>query len=249
MQCILKRRYNESVTPSIVSWQNGTDAEIAAMIQAADAGTIDLSDYWSVGDERVVHLSAMQSSDVFESGTEAQDVVWVLMNEGYAGTGNEGVHFVVGQKDCLAETGRINATGTVAGSWEQYAMRSVLNTDYYNAIPSVLRSALKTFVTYTGYSENDNLQSVNDKVALFAEKEVTGDKTFASNAESVLSQIKYYETAANRIKNKGVSANTWWLRSPNYGYSAQYCGDINPQGTPYGIAANNYAGVAPFVCI
>lgn len=43
----------------IVSWADGTDEEIAAMLDAHYKNEINISDYWSVGDERVMHLSAM----------------------------------------------------------------------------------------------------------------------------------------------------------------------------------------------
>lgn len=50
-----------------VSWADGTDEQIAAMIQAADEGEINLADYWNVGDERTVQLSAMEATGVGES--------------------------------------------------------------------------------------------------------------------------------------------------------------------------------------
>lgn len=40
----------------IVSWANGSDEQILAMVQAADEGRIDLHNYWSIGEEREVTL-------------------------------------------------------------------------------------------------------------------------------------------------------------------------------------------------
>lgn len=65
----------------IVTWADGTDEEIVAMVEAADKGEINLADHWKVGDERVVHLSAMAATEVEESHV-AQDVVFVLMHMG-----------------------------------------------------------------------------------------------------------------------------------------------------------------------
>lgn len=48
-----------AVLAKIVTWAGGTDEEIVLMVAAADAGYIDLTDYWAVGQERTVHLSAM----------------------------------------------------------------------------------------------------------------------------------------------------------------------------------------------
>ena len=47
----------------IVSWANGSDEQILAMVQAADEGRIDLHNYWSIGDEREVTLQ-----DVIDDG-------------------------------------------------------------------------------------------------------------------------------------------------------------------------------------
>ena len=66
---------------NIVTWADGTDAEIVAMVNAADDGMINLADYWSVGDERQVTLSAMEATGVGESHVE-QTVTFVLMNAG-----------------------------------------------------------------------------------------------------------------------------------------------------------------------
>ena len=48
-----------AILAKIVTWAGGTDEEIVLMVAAADAGYIDLTDYWAVGQERTVHLSAM----------------------------------------------------------------------------------------------------------------------------------------------------------------------------------------------
>ena len=53
--------------PSLVTWAGGTDEEIVKMVQLADEGKINLSDYWAVGDTRTVQLSAMSATGVGES--------------------------------------------------------------------------------------------------------------------------------------------------------------------------------------
>lgn len=83
---------------SIVSWANGTDAEIAALIAAADRGEVDLyaDAGWRVGDERTVSLSAMAASGTYDGVTwnvgeshDAQTVTLVLADGGTTSeTGN-----------------------------------------------------------------------------------------------------------------------------------------------------------------
>jgi hypothetical protein len=105
----------------IVTWGGGTDEQIQAMVQAADNGEIDLTDYWSVGDERQVTLSAMEATGVGESHVE-QTVTLVLMNVGgkelanATASGRTTCSFIVGQKGCLAETGYMNSSGGNSGT-------------------------------------------------------------------------------------------------------------------------------------
>ena len=64
----------------IVSWTTGTDAQIAAMVAALDTGKITIEQTgWQIGEERIVHLSAMEAISVGESHA-AQDVSFVLMD-------------------------------------------------------------------------------------------------------------------------------------------------------------------------
>ena len=108
-------------TVEIVTWADGTDEQIAAMVAAMDAGTLSIEDTgWAVGDERQVTLSAMEATGVGESHAE-QTVTLVLMDsqhytltEATAG-GDTKDHFVVGLKNCLNEAGYMNSSYTNSG--------------------------------------------------------------------------------------------------------------------------------------
>ena len=233
----------------IVTWADGTDAQIAAMVAAADNGDITLTDYWSVGDERTVHLGAIpaNSNGAFTTAMDEQDVVMVIMNVGYMN--QEGIHFVVGQKDCLNQRGRMNTGNFNRGSWNACRMRTCLNQTtsggYYYAIPDDLKPIFKEFTvttsqSYTG-SELQLLTAV-DKFALFAEKEVFGDCEQSISLEDILTQIQYYTTSSNIIKNM-----YWWERSPKrMGSTSSFCYVTN-KSSYYG--ANYLQGISPFGCI
>ena len=45
----------------IVTFQEGTDNEIKAMLNAHYAGDINIEDYWHVGDTRKIHLNGIAS--------------------------------------------------------------------------------------------------------------------------------------------------------------------------------------------
>lgn len=242
----------------IVDWKDGankgTDEQIKAMIDAADAGKINLSDYWSVGDERTVHLSAMTAGDGLDTAQPEQDVVLVLMDtgihSGYKDVNNKTINFVWGQKNCLSGYGRMNTSNTNSGSWNGCAMRTDLNNKYYSALPATFRSCLKQFnvITAQVYNGSTN-QTSQDYISLFAEKEVFGTTTNSNTTEAAaLSQIEYYKTTSNRIKKRNGSNYYWWERSPYSSGAGTFCG-VGSGGNAGGYDASGTLGVAPFGCI
>ena len=236
-------------TLKIVSWADGTDEEIAAMVAAADAGQINLSDYWKSGDTRTVHLSAMAATGVGETHT-AQNVQFVLTDPGhYTLASGKKCSFVVLQKDCLKESGAMNSRGTNRGGWNNCPRRTWCNSVYRNAIPSTLRGIFKQFTTYAATGTGSYVIASTDWFSLFSEKEVFGSTTYANSwAESRNRQLTWFKTSSNRIKRVNDSANFWWERSPNSGNSYSFC-SVRSGGTAYAYLANSAGGLAPFGCI
>lgn len=244
----------------LVSWANGTDAQIAALVAAADRGDLDLYNDagWRIGDERTVHLSAMAATGVGEAH-DVQDVVMVLMDRGHytlntaKASGRTVDDFVVGMKDDLVSRGYMNSSNTSEGSWNGCARRTWCNNVFRAAIPETLRGIFKQFkvITAQTYNGTTNQTSV-DYFALFAEKEIHGTRTYSNATEAnALSQIEYYKTEANRIKKwsgSDVSGSiyTWWARSS---YSTTHFIFTDIRGVPRGLDANRADGIAPFGCI
>lgn len=241
----------------IVTWAGGTDEEIVKMVQLADQGIINLSDYWAVGDTRTVRLSAMSATGVGESH-EAQEVDLVLMHAGgyelneAVASGRTKCSFVVGLKDGLAEAGYMNSSNTNSGSWNGSARRTWCNNVFRNAIPSTLRAIFKQFKTITAetYNGSTNQESV-DYFALPAEKEIFDSRNYSTETEfNALFQFDYYKTTSNRVKKLGKTgtASIWWERSPDCNYSTNFC-IVGSDG----YANHYYAGytgvLAPFGCI
>lgn len=249
--------FTVTVSVKIVTWAAGTDAEIVAMVEAADAGIITLSDYWAVGDERSVSLSAMAATGVGESHA-AQTVTMVLMNQGgktlveATESGRTECSFIVGLKNCLTETGYMNSSDTNSGSWNSSARRTWCNSIFRNAIPSTLREIFKQHknLTIAAYNGSSN-QETADYFALPAEKEIFGSATYSNSVEAnALSQFTYYATASNRVKKLGNSgsASVWWERSPYSGGSSYFC-RVYSGGSAYNSYASIAYGIAPFGCI
>ena len=238
-------------TLKIVSWADGTDEEIAAMVAAADAGQINLSDYWKSGDTRTVHLSAMAGSVPNASESyAAQDVQFVLTDPGhYTLASGKKCSFVVLQKDGLKEHGVMNLQGISEGGWDQCPRRTWCNSVYRNAIPSTLRGIFKQFTTYAANGPGSSSVASTDWFALFSEKEVFGSTTYAnSSAESKNSQLTWFKTSSNRIKRTDGSTRWWWERSPYSGYSNRFCCVTNRGGARWS-SADLERGLAPFGCI
>jgi len=244
--------FTVQVNVKIVTWAAGTDAEIASMVEAADKGLITLSDYWTVGDERSVSLSAMAATGVGESHA-AQTAKFVLMNAGgkdlvtATESGRTICSFVVGLKDCLNEAGYMNSSNTNANGWDGCARRTWCNGIFRNAIPSALRGIFKQHKNKASAGSGSSaINTSNDYFALPAEIEVFGTRSYSASGEG--SQFKYYETASNRIKNVNGSAANWWERSPYSSSSTNFCG-VFSNGFADLYSASHAYGLAPFGCI
>lgn len=256
----------------IVTWASGTDSEIAAMVSSHMAGALDLTDYWAVGDERTVSLSAMTATGVGESHV-AQNVTMVLVDKNnqnytYTSTPSSGkTHpaFIVQLKNGLdngskGEMGYMNSTDTNSGSWGSTARRTWCNSTFRSSIHSTLRAIfhqvhVKTAAVYNG----STLQTTQDYFFLPAAKEVfggtatsAGSATAYSNLKefNALTQWKYYETSANRIKKYGNSGSAyrWWERSPRMNTADGFC-FVTPSGTADNYTASNALLIAPVGCI
>lgn len=237
----------------IVTWADGTDEQIVAMINAADKGLINLSDYWSVGDERQVTLSAMEATGVGESHV-GQTVTFVLMNAGGktlakpTPSGRTECSFIVGMKNGLAEKGYMNSSNTNSGGWDSCARRTWCNEVFRNAIPESLRGIFKQHLNVTANGGGTTTVTSTDYFALPAEKEVFGSVSSAnSTAEISLTHFEFYKTSANRTKKTGDggSAYNWWERSPRFDYSSSFC-YVYSNGSANATAASNTYLLSPF---
>lgn len=234
----------------IVPWSTGTDEQIAAMVAAADAGEIVLSDYWSAGDTRTVQLSAMAQSGVYGESHAPQSVQFVLTDPGHYTLANgKPCSFVVLQKDCLKEYGAMDLQGSSGGGWNDCPRRTWCNSVYRNAIPSSLRGIFKQFKVRTATGTGSGSTESRDWFSLFSEKEIFGSTTYAnSSAESKCSQLDYYKTSSNRIKRANGSASYWWERSNHGRTGGRFC-CVSDIGAARWATPQDRRGLAPFGCI
>lgn len=249
-------RYKPQQQPivEIVSWADGSAAQIKAMLDAEKAGQINTADYWNVGDKRTFHLSAIQAYSV--NGVEiiaaqpAQDVEIALAHKGlYKDANNNTVRWVTTLVNCLAQQGKINGTNTNNGSWNNAAIRSYLNDYVFPAMAAEDRALFTQFKTVTANPYNGTtIETSVDNLALFAEKEIFGVATYSNDTEAnALTQIDYYKTAESHTKTAGGNLCYWWQRSPTKNYDSAFC--LSNIGNASFNPAGQNQGISPFGCI
>ncbi len=122
----------------------------------------------------------------------------------------------------------MNSSGNNRGGWPACDMRTYVNNDIYNALPSELKNAIIDTFVVSGYgatAEGPNNFTSTDKLYLFTTKEVGYD---FSSVDTVISETRildyYYLNSAqtSRIKQVNGSNANWWLRAPFRTYSRDF---------------------------
>ena len=146
----------------------------------------------------------------------------------------------------------MNSTNTNAGGWPATSMRTYVNNDIYNALPSELKNGIIDTYVVSGHGKNDpaNFTST-DKLYLLSTKEVWG-KEGTSNVinydttDAYTRQLDYYKAQGVTISNysgaKKIGA--WWLRAA-YSYASNSFCTVDIYGHWNNYYAFNSGGVAP----
>ena len=248
-----KLRTNPYPTPSVVagipmvgfSW--GTDAQIAAILDAAAAGTINLQTDagWKIGDQRLIQVAAHVAGNSVAQPAQSIPIDITSFDE-YEGCGNKLQFDFAASLSALV---RMNSSNTTTGGYGASEMFTTTLPALVNALPEWLRTRLKTFDvqgTAGGYSTTLTTISGN-KLALRSAYEVFGSGQNGLAQEGT--PVPYYVNQVNyRIKSQGIngSASSWWERSPSG--AASFC-NVGSGGTADNGGASAARGVAPFGCI
>ncbi len=154
----------------------------------------------------------------------------------------------------IIRTRTMNDTNTNVGGWPATSMRTFVNNDIYNAIPSEIKNAIidTTVVSGHGSTNGEENFTSTDKLYLLAPKEIyTNWSNSNDTAKDLTRTLDYYTsigvTTSNysgAIKKNGTSAEWWWLRAA-YSTTTSYFLGVNTTGRYYNDYANNASGVAP----
>ena len=128
-----------------------------------------------------------------------------------------------------SQSGSVNGDGN-KGGWEYSEMRTYVNTDIYNALPTSLKNAIINTTVVSGHGINDTTNfTTTDKLYLLSTHEVweddDGDTSYGINyydaAYNNTRQLDYYKnnnvkstsSYSGTIKQNNGSDYSWYLRS------------------------------------
>ena len=244
---------NVTVTVKTVAFNDSaTDQEIIDMLDAHEQGIINITDYWTVNDTRTASISSIAATGVGESHAAQQVHVVLSHRGGQTLEDGSACTFQWDFVEALVEAGYMNSSNTNSGGYDGSARAPWNDTPMYNALPAWLKKMTKPFKVTSGVGggASSGLQTTVHKLALRAEKEVFGTRSYSfSDEANALTQVDYYKTSDNRKKKRGISGSVdyWWLRSSCSGYSNYFCGVGSGGSADIGYASNT-SGLAPFGC-
>ena len=209
---------------------------------------------YNVGDTKTVDMGTLGTHTlrIANKSTPAE-----CSTEGFSQTA---CGFVL-EFDDIITTYNMNSTNTNVGGWHASAMRTYVNTDIYNALPTELKNGITdtTVVSGHGSTAGETNFTSTDKLYLLSTHEVWEDVDGNTS-----SGIDYYDTAYNNTRQldyyKGLNVTTssysgaikqlngsnyyWWLRSAGSDRTRNFFG-VGGIGTCDSYSAASTSGVSP----
>ena len=227
---IVKPWYKKSGGVKVVPFSTGTDAEIAAMLDAYYNGELTWAEMgWAVGDTRLIHLDGFACPDPYSSSSiSAQDVTVVIVDHDHntLATAINGITkacITVQFREALGKDGGKDGSIYINGDtsldksfskWSALYMRTYMSNVLLPAFTystnkgsgTSFKDMLKTArnVRHTTHSSTAS-ENVDDILFLPSYCEVFGTKSYTNyqtTSPTEGSQFAYYATAANRKKYK-----------------------------------------------
>ena len=137
--------------------------------------------------------------------------------------------------------------------WPATSMRTFVNNDIYNALPSEIKNAIidTTVVSGHGSTNGETNFTSTDKLYLLSTAEVWANGHDYDTARDVTRQLDYYKNLgtstsnySGAIKKEGTSVSSWWLRAA-YSTTTNYFLSVYGYGGWGSISACSTYGVAP----
>jgi len=127
--------------------------------------------------------------------------------------------FVIEFVDIINEHA-MNSTRTNVGGWRDSEMRTYVNDNIYNSLPTEVKNGIidTTVVSGHGSTSGEANFTTTDKLYLLSTKEVFGTNATYDTAGTETRQLDYYKNilvsnGLGRIKTFNGSNSYWWLRT------------------------------------
>ena len=186
------------------------------------ARTNNLSNY-NVGDTKTIDMGTYGTHTLRITNTSTPSE---CSTSGFSQTA---CGFVLEFADIIT-TYKMNNSNPNKGGWPVTRMRTFVNNDIYNAIPSELRNVIIDTTVVSGHGRNDTSNFTStDKLYLLSPAEIwaqgTSNTVNYDTARDVTRQLDYYKNLgtstsnySGAIKKNGTDADFWWLRSAHSDY-------------------------------
>lgn len=204
------------------------------------------SKYWKVGDEIDIKIDYL--------GTYTFQIYGFDIDDKADGSGKAGITF--GMKNLLAE--RLYMNVTYSTGWGDSYMRTGLIPLIYENMPNEVKTVIKPVnkitakTTLNGYAYDYSLETTEDELFLFAEKEVGLDRYSNEIEYNVLPTYPIFNDSNNLVKTMDDGYDeypaTWWLRSPTT-FGSTYFVSIDDVGQPFYDAISSSNGVCFGFCV
>ena len=243
----------------IVSWAEGSDEEIVAMIKAANDGKIDLHDHWNVGDIRTIEMTAETNF-----GWKAGSYNWRLLDTNFktltTPIGNQTKsNFLIGLENLENTQGFRMHSSDAAVDWSNCDLRNNMNTYLLNAFPLIWQTNGIIKRITNRYSKVDGTNgTISDLFFIPSEYEEFGFHRIASSDGSSDGWISWYQTPEHRYKapNDEWEGNTYgscYLLRDRSNDSSRFCMRRCWTDTPSEawdlVPSNNQWRLSPHFCI
>ena len=221
----------------------------------------DIVDNIQTGDTHYYHVGDTKTVDLGSLGVHTLRIANMSTPaECLTGSFSETACGFVLEFEDVIMTRSMNSTLTNVGGWSATDMRTYVNDTVYNALPTVLKSAILDTKVISGHGTTTgetNFYST-DKLYLLSSIEVSGTSASVDTlTTSVTRQLDYYfESGVTSSNPSGASkklngnANSWWLRSASSSSSSTYgterFNNVYTDGkATYHAAATSALGVSP----
>ena len=151
----------------------------------------------------------------------------------------------------------MNDNDTNNGGWPATSMRTFVNNDIYNLLPSEIKNAIidTTVVSGHGNTSGETNFTSTDKLYLLSTAEVwaqgSSNTISVDSARDVTRQLDYYKNLgtstsnySGAIKKNGTSASYWWLRAAISSNALNFL-TVDSNGDWSSNYANTTYGLAP----